>query len=199
MGRREIRRQRERLVIIGERRVEPGELHQRVRDVVVRARRVRGERRDALVVGDRFLGPAQSSQRTAQVGVRLGIVGPQRRRTLERRRGFGKPSARAEHDAEVIVRLGHVGPERHRTGEDVGRVGPAELMGHDPEPVERGDMSGVRRADLPVEPLGLRQPSGLMVRHRLRENLIGRGRKTGTHCAQCCSKLRRCAETGERS
>src|ERR1700720_3462502 len=98
------------------------------------------------------------------------------------------PAARAEHDAGVFMRLSHVGPERHRVGEDVGRIGPAELMRDDPEPVERGEVVWMGRADLPVEPLGLGQPSGLMVRRRLRENLIRRWRNTGTHGAGFCSK-----------
>jgi hypothetical protein len=116
--------------------------------------------------------------------VRLGIVGPQRRRPFERRRGFREPPARAEDDAEIVVRLGDVGPELDRAGEYVGRVGPAKLVGNDPEPVQGGEMTRVRGADLPVEALGLRQPPGLMVRDRLRKVLLGRWRKTVTHWAE---------------
>jgi len=81
------------------------------------------------------------------------------------------------------VRLGNVGLERYRAGEDIGRVGPAELMGDDAEPVQRRKMVGVDGADLPLQPLGLGQAAGLMMRRRLREVLIGRWRETVTHYA----------------
>jgi hypothetical protein len=71
------------------------------------------------------------------------------------------------------VHLGNVRLERHGAFEETGRVGTAELMRHDAEPVQGGHMSGFRRADLPVELLGFGKPPGPMMIERLSELPLG--------------------------
>jgi hypothetical protein len=56
-------------------------------------------------------------------------------------------------------------------------------MGDHAETVESLEMIGRGRAHLPIQALGLDESARLMVRYRLREVLIERVRRMGTHLA----------------
>ncbi len=170
---REVRHERHDSPIVRDRFLDPALLLAGGGEIVVRDPELRIDRQRLLVPGGRLVELSQGFERIAEIELGLGVVGLERHRLLETRDRLGDFPLRAEHNAEIVVRLGEFRLERDRAPDEVGRILAAQLMRKNAEEMPAADVIGLGRADLPVQALGLDQPSGSMVPERNGELFVG--------------------------
>ena len=167
-GLHQVRLQRQRPVVIGQRILVAAKFRQRHAAIVKRARSIGLQRQGAVETGQCFLWPAQLRQDDAAIVKRINGTGIARQDVVEGRQRVGL-AARAQQGMG-IVRLGREFPRRRRHGafqECYGQVKPAALGGDETQQVQHGKCAGIGAQDFATQLFGLVQPAGTVRRQRL--------------------------------
>ncbi len=176
----EVGLERERAPIVVDRLLQAAERPERVRQVVV-GLGGRLEPDHALVGGDGIAVAAEIPEQVAEVGVGLDVVRLEPDGLAVMARRLLQAADRLQGVCHVVAAVGNAIVDRDRTCELLDRgVRLTPLQGHDAEMMQAAEMAVVGREHLPVEALGLRQLSSLVMLHGEREQLRSIARRSAS-------------------